>query len=123
MLALHGAGFRSDMNKRKGQFRPSQDFVSEEMVAALLKDASYDFNELFAVVHEHLRARNAAGSGKEMLRLRMYEKLNIMVAQGLVKKLDKRYTGVADALRTRRTEMDAAKARLEQRRGAMMHIE
>lgn len=111
------------MNKRKGQFRPAQDFVSEEMVAALLKDMSYDFNELFAVVHAHLRARNAAGSGKEMLRLRMYEKLNIMVAQSLVKKADKRYTGVVDALQARRAEMAAAKARLELRRGAMMHIE
>lgn len=111
------------MNKRKGQFRPAQDFVSEEMVAALLKDTSYDFNELFEVVHAHLRARNAAGSGKEMLRLRVYEKLSIMVGQGLVKKDEKRYTGVADALNTRRTEMAAAKARLAQRRGAVMHIE
>ena len=111
------------MNKRKAQFRPAQDFVSEEMVAALLKDASYDFNQLFEVVHAHLRARSAAGSGKEMLRLRMYEKLNIMVAQGLVKKEEKRYTGVVDALQTRHAEMAAAKARLAQRRGAMMHIE
>ena len=111
------------MNTRKGQFRPAQDFVSEEMVTALLKEGSYDFNELFGVVYEHLRARKAAGSGKEMLRLRVYEKLNIMVSQGLVKKADKRYTGVADALQTRRAEMAAAKARLVQRRGAMMHIE
>lgn len=113
----------SNMNKRKNQFRPAQDFVSEEMVAALLKDTSYDFNELFEVVHAHLRARNAAGSGKEMLRLRVYEKLNIMVAQGLVKKQEKRYTGVVGALQTRRSEMAAAKARLEQRRGAMLHVE
>lgn len=112
------------MNKRKSQFRPAQDFVSEEMVTALLKDTSYDFHELFEAVHARLRARNAAGSGKEMLRLRVYEKLRNMVSQGLVKKDDdKRYTGIADALNTRRDEMAAAKARLAQRRRAIMHIE
>ena len=52
------------MNKPRNRFRPTQDFVSEEMIAALLKKTSYDFNELFAVVHAHLRARNAAGSGQ-----------------------------------------------------------
>jgi len=111
------------MNKRKNQFRPAQDFVLEEMVTALLQDTSYDFHELFEAVHVRLRARNAAGSGKEMLRLRVYEKLRIMVSQGLVKKDEKRYTGIAEALNTRRDEMAAAKARLAQRRSAIMHIE
>ena len=111
------------MNKTKNQFRPAQDFVAEEMVTALLKDSSYDFHELFEAVHVRLRARNAAGSGKEMLRLRVYEKLRVVVAQGLVKKDDKRYSGVAEALLTRQKEMAAAKARLAQRRSAIMHVE
>ena len=81
------------MNKRQNQFRPTQDFVSEEMVTALLKKTSYDFNELFETIHARLRIRNATGSGKEMLRLRIYEKLQILVAQGLVKKDAKVYTG------------------------------
>jgi hypothetical protein len=111
------------INKRKSHFRPAQDFVSEEMVTALLKKTSYDFNELFEVIHARLRVRNATGSGKEMLRLRIYEKLQILVAQGLVKKDSKVYSGVGSALQTRVAEMAAAKARLEQRRGAMMHTE
>ena len=120
--ALHGAGL-CIMNKRKGHFRPTQDFVSEEMVTALLKKTSYDFNELFEVVHARLRARNATGSGKEMLRLRIYEKLHILVAQGLVKKDGKIYTAVRSALQVRMAEMAAAKAQFEQRRGTMLHVE
>ena len=111
------------MNKRKNQFRPIQDFVSEEMVTALLAKTSYDFNELFEAVHTRLRTRKATGSGKEMLRLRVYEKLQILVAQGLVKKEGKEYSAVRSALKVRLSEMAAAKARLEQRRGTMLHTE
>ena len=111
------------MNKQKNHFRATQDFVSEEMVTALMKKTSYDFNELFEAVHARLRTRNATGSGKEMLRLRIYEKLHILVAQGLVKKQDKVYTGVRSTLQIRMAEMAAAKARHEQRHGTMLHVE
>ena len=93
------------------------------MVTALLEKTSYDFNSLFEVVHARLRTRNAAGSGKEMLRLRIYEKLHILVAQGLVKKEGKEYSGVRGALQTRATEMTTAKARLQERRSSMLHSE
>lgn len=113
------------MNKRKTHFRPGLDFVSEEMVAALLKKPTYDFNELFEEVLNRLRARNAAGSGKEMLRLRVYEKLRMLVGEGLVTKgEDKTYTGDRSALQTRRAEMAEAKARILRRRGgAVMNVE
>jgi hypothetical protein len=111
------------MNKRKTHFRPVQDFVSEELVAALLKKASYDFNELFEAVHTRLRARNATGSGREMLRLRLYEKLRILVSQGLAKKEEKQYSGVRKALLERMSEMALAKAKLAQRRSAVLHSE
>jgi len=124
MGASRGPAFRS-MNKRKNHFRPGLDFVSEEMVAALLKKPTYDFNELFEEVLNRLRARNAAGSGKEMLRLRVYEKLRMLVGEGLVTKgEDKTYTGKRESLQTRRAEMAEAKARILQRRGgAVMNVE
>ena len=124
MGASRGPVFRS-MNKRKNHFRPGLDFVSEEMVAALLKKPTYDFNELFEEVLNRLRARNAAGSGKEMLRLRVYEKLRMLVGEGLVTKgEDKTYTGKRESLQTRRAEMAEAKARILQRRGgAVMNVE
>jgi len=111
------------MTKRKQYVRQTQDFVSEELVAALLEKPSYDFNELFAAIYEKLRARNAAGGGKEMLRLRLYEKLHIMVAQGLVKKAEKRYTAVRPALRARLAEMAAEKAKFQARHSSVLHTE
>jgi hypothetical protein len=111
------------MTKRKQYVRHTQDFVSEELVAALLENDSYDFSELFAAVYEKLKARNAAGGGKEMLRLRLYEKLQILVAQGLVKKAEKRYSAVRRALRARLAEMAVAKARFQARRSSMLHTE
>ena len=51
--------------------------------------------ELFDVVYERLRARNAASGGEEMLRLRAYEKLSNLVSRGMVKKTDKKYRGLA----------------------------
>jgi hypothetical protein len=53
---------------------------------------------LFEVVHENLRQRNAASGGEEMLRLRAYEKLQNLVARGVVKKTGKSYKGDAAAL-------------------------
>jgi hypothetical protein len=100
-----------------------QDFVSEEMGVALLEKKSYDFGELFEVVHAKLRVRNATGSGKEMLRLRIYEKLQVLVAQGLVKKDGKIYSANREALQERVAEMAASKAARLQRRSTVLHAE
>ncbi len=55
---------------------------------------SYEFKELFDLVHSNLRARNAASGGEEMLRLRAYEKLQTLVSRGMVKKIAKKYKGL-----------------------------
>ena len=64
-------------------------------MAALSKKTSFEFKQLFDVVHERLRARNAASGGEEMLRLRAYEKLQNLVSRGMVKKTGKKYKGLA----------------------------
>lgn len=65
----------------------------------LSQNASYEFKPLFEQVHANLRARNAANGGEEMLRLRAYDKLQNLVAQGMVKKTItkavKKYRGLA----------------------------
>ncbi|MEA3209753.1 MAG: hypothetical protein QOE70_2810 [Chthoniobacter sp.] len=66
----------------------------------LSKKASFEFKALFLIVHANLRARNAAGGGEEMLRLRAYEKLQNLVQAGIVKKTGKEYRGVSSALAT-----------------------
>jgi hypothetical protein len=58
---------------------------------------------LFEVVHTNLRNRNAASGGEEMLRLRAYEKLQNLVARGMVKKDGKKYKGIPKQLATLQT--------------------
>ena len=54
-----------------------------------------EFKQLFDLVHERLKARNAASGGEEMLRLRTYEKLQNLVVRDMVKKTGKKYKGLA----------------------------
>ena len=65
----------------------------------LSRKTSFEFKPLFDLVHENLRARNAAGSSEELLRLRIYEKLQNLVNEGVVKKTInktvKEYRGLA----------------------------
>jgi len=82
--------------QRKSAFsRRLPDLVTEELVAALTSKSSFEFKQLFDVVHERLKARNAASGGEEMLRLRAYEKLQNLVSRGMVKKTGKKYKGLA----------------------------
>ena len=111
------------MMKRKTYFRHRPDLVSEELIAALMEKDTYEFLDLFQVIYERLRTRNATSGGQEMLRLRVYEKLQTLVAQGIVKKEAKSYSAVKAALRTRASEMTAAKAAAAQRRTSVLHTE
>jgi hypothetical protein len=82
--------------QRKSAFsRRLPDLVTEELVAVLTNKSSFEFKQLFDVVHERLKARNAASGGEEMLRLRAYEKLQNLVSRGMVKKTGKKYKGLA----------------------------
>ena len=76
--------------KKNAFSRRVPDLVTEELVAVLSRRSSFEFKQLFDIVHENLRARNAASGGEEMLRLRAYEKLQNLVARGAVKKNGKK---------------------------------
>jgi len=84
------------MMQRKSAFsRRLPDLVTEELVAVLSKKgASFEFKQLFDVVHDRLKKRNAASGGEEMLRLRAYEKLQHLVSRNMVKKSGKKYKGL-----------------------------
>lgn len=86
------------MLKTNAFSRRIPDLVTEELAAVLSRRSSFEFKQLFEVVQENLRARNAASGGDEMLRLRTYEKLQHLVARGAVKKTDKKYKGLPAAL-------------------------
>ena len=72
--------------KKNAFSRRVPDLVTEELVAVLSRRTSFEFKQLFEILHENLRARNAASGGEEMLRLRAYEKLQNLVARGMVKR-------------------------------------
>ncbi len=46
--------------KKNAFSRRIPDLVTEELVAVLSRRASFEFKELFDIVHENLRARNSA---------------------------------------------------------------
>jgi hypothetical protein len=86
------------IQKKNAFSRRLPDLVTEELVTVLSQKKSFEFKQLFAIVHENLRQRNAASGGEEMLRLRAYEKLQNLVARGVVKKNGKIYKGDSGAL-------------------------
>jgi hypothetical protein len=89
--------------------RRMPDNVTEELVAVLSSRASFEFKPLFDVILLNLRARNAASGGEEMLRLRVYEKLQGLVSQGAVDRtvngVTKKYKGVPPRMITLKAEM------------------
>jgi hypothetical protein len=89
--------------------RRAPDNITEELVAVLSSRASFEFKGLFDVIFLNLRERNAASGGEEMLRLRVYEKLQSLVGQGAVtrtvKGITKNYKGVAARMVTLSAEM------------------
>jgi len=60
--------------------------------------ATFEFKPLFDVVYSNLKARHVANGSEEMLRLRVYEKLQNLVNRGMVEKANKKYRGIASAL-------------------------
>jgi hypothetical protein len=85
------------------------DNVTEELVAVLSSRASFEFKPLFDIILGNLRERNAASGGEEMLRLRVYEKLQGLVGQGAVNRTvtgtTKKYKGVTPRMNTLKAEM------------------
>jgi hypothetical protein len=89
MAKTYGGGFSR---------RNSPDLVTEELAATLSGNAALEFKDLFEIVYANLRARKSANGGEEILRLRVFEKLQSLVKQGMVEKIStttgKEYRGL-----------------------------
>ncbi|HSI15585.1 MAG TPA: hypothetical protein VK961_26300 [Chthoniobacter sp.] len=82
------------MKKRLFLRKSGPDTLTEELVAVFSgSSAIYEFKPLFTLVYGNLRARSAAHGGEEMLRLRLYEKLQSLVQAGSVDRAGKTYRG------------------------------
>ena len=107
------------IQKKNAFSRRLPDLVTEELVAVLSQRKSFEFKQLFEIVHENLRQRNAASGGEEMLRLRAYEKLQGLVHQGAVNRTitgaTKKYKGVPTRMIVLRAEMKALRAACNRR--------
>ena len=103
----------SSMSKKRGVTfaRRAPDIVTEELVAVLSSKGAFEFKALFEIIFRNLRERNAASGGEDMLRLRVYEKLQSLVSQGAVTRtatgIIKKYKGVAARLLVLKAEMKA----------------
>ena len=90
------------------------DNITEELVAVLSSRASFEFKPLFDVVLLNLRERNLASGGEEMLRLRVYEKLQALVGRGAVNRtvtgITKKYKGVTPRMVALRAEIKLLRA-------------
>ena len=86
------------IQKKNAFSRRVPDLVTEELVSVLSQKSSFEFKQLFEIIYDNLKARNAASGGEEMLRLRAYEKLQNLVARGMVRKNGKKYKGLLSAL-------------------------
>ena len=80
--------------KRTRFTRRVPDHVTDELVAVLKDQQTYHFNDLFEMVYQNLKKRNAVSGGEEMLRLRAYEKLQNLVGSAKVHKDGKTYRGL-----------------------------
>jgi hypothetical protein len=109
------------MSKRSGiSFtRRAPDTITEELVAVFSSKASFEFKPLFDIILLNLRERNLASGGEEMLRLRVYEKLQGLVGQGAVNRtvtgVTKKYKGVAPRIVLLRAQMKALRAACNER--------
>src|SRR6266513_1467436 len=90
------------------------DNVTEELVAVFSSKASFEFKPLFDIILLNLREQNAANAEEEMLRMRVYEKLQGLVGQGAVNRTitgtTKKYKGVAPRMRGLKAEMKLLRA-------------
>ena len=79
--------------------RRGPDVLAEELAVVLCGKTAFAFKPLFTLVHANLRARKLASGGEDMLRLRLYEKLQELVQRGLVETTSsagvKEYSGLA----------------------------
>jgi hypothetical protein len=99
--------------------RRAPDNITEELVDVLSSKASFEFKPLFDIILLNLRERNLAGGGEEMLRLRVYEKLQGLVGRGAVNRtgtgITKKYKGVVPRLQTLNAEMKVLRANWNRR--------
>ena len=98
------------MKRSNKAFFPNlRDNTGEQLIAVLLEGTTLTFEEIFRSVETRLKARNLQRVGEELIRLRTYEKLQALVAEGAVKKDAKTYKATFPALKELETQLNRSK--------------
>ena len=69
----------------------SRDFLTDEIILILLESKIIEFSDLFGKVVDVLKQKHHHVGGEEILRLRIYEKLQSIVSSGGARKKGKTY--------------------------------
>lgn len=72
--------------------RKAPDLVTNELIAILHEAGMLEFNDIFQKTVTVMKARHMAVGGEEILRLRIYEKLQALVSAGGLVKKGREYT-------------------------------
>lgn len=67
------------------------DIVRQEVIDVLLCAEIIEFNSIFLQVSTNMKQKNYSTGGEEILRLRIYEKLQALVSEGGIRKKGKEY--------------------------------
>jgi hypothetical protein len=74
-----------------GATRKPQDQIRAEMLQVLSLAEIILFNDIYEQVFSNMKSKGLATGGEEILRLRIYEKLQTLVSQGALHKKGKQY--------------------------------
>ncbi len=94
-----------DIGKNSHVPRRSPDAIRCEMLAVLSQADTILFNDIFEGVLAAMKQKGISTGGEEILRLRIYEKLQTLVSQGALHKRGKEYK-VLDKLISIREDED-----------------
>lgn len=84
--------------KAGSRYAAKADVLAEEMAKILSTDVQLDVRSLFERVLPAIQARGSGKQAKDALRLSLYDKLTRFVAEGMVRKEDRLYSGDKKAL-------------------------
>ena len=81
-------------DRRSRSSRKTPDLVTDELILILHEAGMLEFNDIFQRTVVVMKAKNMSLGGEEILRLRIYEKLQNQVSAGGLMKKGREYTAL-----------------------------
>ena len=81
-------------DRRSRSSRKTPDLVTDELILILHEAGMLEFNDIFQRIVVVMKAKHMSLGGEEILRLRIYEKLQNLVSAGGLMKKGREYTAL-----------------------------